>query len=54
MTTVELPCTEENEGYLRRIFRTYYATDAVGNASDTCTDTIVIERPNLIQLTILL
>ncbi|MBK9022467.1 MAG: T9SS type A sorting domain-containing protein [Saprospiraceae bacterium] len=47
MTTVELPCTEENEGYLRRIFRTYYATDAVGNASDTCTDTIVIERPNL-------
>lgn len=47
MTTEELPCTEENEGFLRRIFRTYYATDAAGNQSSTCTDTIVIERPDL-------
>lgn len=46
MTTQELPCTEANEGFLRRIFRTYYATDAVGNVSDTCTDTIVIARPD--------
>lgn len=47
MTTQELPCIPANDGFLRRIFRTYYATDAVGNVSDTCTDTIVIARPDL-------
>ena len=45
LVTEEIPCGETN--YLRRILRTYYATDAAGNSSDVCTDTLVLERPNL-------
>ena len=43
--STELPCNEE--GLLERIIRTYYATDGAGNISDTCTDTVFTERPDL-------
>ncbi|HQW55305.1 MAG TPA: T9SS type A sorting domain-containing protein [Saprospiraceae bacterium] len=42
----DLDCSEENLGFLKRIIRTYYAQDAAGNKSDTCTDTIILERPD--------
>lgn len=45
--TQNLNCDGDPLGIIRRVVRTYYATDAAGNVSDTCTDTVLVQRPNL-------
>ncbi len=45
--TQNLVCDGDPLGILRKVIRTYYATDAAGNISDTCTDTILVQKPNL-------
>lgn len=47
MITDELACIPANDGLLRKVTRTYYATDGAGNVSDTCSDVVYVARPNL-------
>lgn len=51
MITQNLNCDGDPLGIIRRVIRTYYATDAAGNVSDTCTDTVLVQRPVLDSVT---